>query len=73
MARFKIYRTSAPESSGCPVEGAYLSVFDLNYPDEVDWCIDINSLDELVALRKKVAEHLVLKEGAIEIYDDYRE
>lgn len=37
-----------------------------------EWSIEINSLDELMALIAEVG-HVVVTEVSIEIYDDYRE
>ena len=52
---------------------------DIEFEDGPDWTIEINSLEELIAFRKKYGE-LVLTasvlpeiDNEIEIYDDYRE
>lgn len=37
------------------------------------WFIEINTLEELVGLQKQLGIELILKDGEIEIYDDYRE
>lgn len=45
----------------------------INNKDDYTPSIDINSLDELIALSEKVGFPLVFDNSSIEIYDDYRE
>lgn len=84
--KFRIKRTS--ESSFCerkPCEGAYVDRFEADKNDRLYdqrwWAIDIESLDDLLALAEKEREEIIVKAPSeytdnlpeIEIYDDYRE
>lgn len=73
--KFIVSRTSVWKSDITPCEEAKREEFE----DGPDWTIEINSLEELIAFRKKYGE-LVLTasvipeiDNEIEIYDDYRE
>jgi hypothetical protein len=83
--KFRIKRTS--QSCFCeskPCDGAYIDKFE---PDSRDshydqrwWAIEIESLDDLLALAEKEGEIIVKAPSKytddlpeIEIYDDYRE
>lgn len=37
------------------------------------WAVEINTLEDLMALRKEVDAALIIFDDSIEIYDDYRE
>ena len=37
------------------------------------WEVEINTLEELLDLQKEVGEELIISDGYIEIYDEYRE
>lgn len=41
--------------------------------ETVRWDVEINTLEELLDLQKEVGEELIISDGHIEIYDDYRE
>lgn len=73
--KFIVSRTSVWDSNIAPCEEAKREEFE----DGPDWTIEINSLEELIAFRKKYGE-LVLTasvipeiDNEIEIYDSYRE
>lgn len=66
--RFFITRTS--DSVAKPCEGA------VPVPPEVgvySWAIEIETLEDLVELSRRLKEHLVLTPSVIEIYDTLRE
>lgn len=73
--KFIVSRTSLWSNNDSPCEEAKQEMFE----DGPDWTIEINSLEELIAFRKKYGEIIltasVLPEidNEIEIYDDYRE
>ena len=72
--KFIVSRTSIWSDEESPCKEAKKETFDDN---EIDWIIEINSLDELIQFSEKYGELIItgnykgLKE--IEIYDDYRE
>ena len=73
--KFIVSRTSTWHSDIAPCKEAKQEMFE----DGPDWTIEINTLEELIAFRKKYGE-LVLTfsripeiDYEIEIYDDYRE
>ena len=41
--------------------------------EKVRWEIEINTLEELLDLLKEADHELIISDGYIEIYDDYRE
>lgn len=81
--KFRIKRTSNWDGEEKPCENAYGGEHLGGRADDVRvWYIDINTLDELIALRNEVENELIIdttweKElngiPEIEIYDDYRE
>ena len=81
--KFRIKRTSNWDGEEKPCEKAYGGEHLGGRADDVRvWYIDINTLDELIALRNEVENELIIgttweKElngmPEIEIYDDYRE
>ena len=84
--KFRIRRTSRSSfSKEKPCEDAYLDKFvpDTNddYFDQSYWAIDIESIEDLLALAEKEKEEIIVKAPCeytdnlpeIEIYDDYRE
>jgi len=63
---FEISRTSTDEK---PCERAYVSPYNKD-----KWCVDIDSIEDLVKLAEEVHYPLIVTEHeSIEIYDDYRE
>ena len=80
--KFRITRTSDWSNEKSPCEGAYLDKIEYEGTsyEYRHWAIDISSLEELIALRDKVEEALVLEKEddehglpSIDIYDYYRE
>lgn len=78
--KFKIERASDWSSETCPCEGATPNKrVGHMFPDY--WTIDINSIEELIALRDKVGYPLIIentieedtKLQSITIYDSYIE
>lgn len=80
--KFRIYRSSIIWH-GAPCGGAYKRSDD---PSANDWCIDIETLDDLKNLQKSIGRHALIidfepfgryeeddTDGWIEIYDSYRE
>lgn len=69
---FEIYRTLKRHSEKKPCDNAYLAGKDeWNYDI---YKVKIESLEDLIALRDEVNEDIIiLLDGSIEIYDDYRE
>lgn len=73
---YNIYRTTyiyySKLKDNKPCEKAYKGE-----PDrwgDIQWYIDIDSLDDIQALIDEVGEDIIIKkDGEIEIYDDYRE
>ena len=41
--------------------------------EKVRWEVEINTLEELLDLLKEAGYELIISDGYIEIYDDYRE
>lgn len=41
--------------------------------ENVHWDVEINTLEELLDLLKEEGHELIISDGYIEIYDDYRE
>lgn len=80
--KFRITRTSNWSGERAPYEGTYLDKIEYkgtSYEHKY-WAIDISSLEELIALRDKVGEALVIEKEdeepglpSIDIYDYYRE
>lgn len=76
--KFRIRRTSSYCANEQPCEGAELVKED---DEKKIWHIEINSLEELLALSDREREQLIVWNGGefsgempqIEIYDDYRE
>lgn len=50
----------------------YLGLWDVKEDDTPVWMIELSTMEELLALHDKYGE-IVLTDGQIEIYDDYRE
>lgn len=81
--KFRIERTSNCDGEEKPCEKAYGGEHLGGRADDVRvWYIDINTLDELIALRDEVENELIVGTAQekelndmpnIEIYDDYRE
>ena len=81
--KFRIKRTSNWGGEEKPCEKAYGGKHLGGRADDVRvWYIDINTLDELIALRDEVENELIVGTAnekelndmpEIEIYDDYRE
>ena len=68
--RFAIYRASDGYSPKQPTEAAYLAP----HPTRGNaWYIDINSLEELIALAEKEEQELIISKNEIVIYDGYME
>jgi hypothetical protein len=63
--KFEIHRASRHD--GAPVDGA------LPGPLGRKWFIEIDTLEDLMALRERVGDDLVLGGDSITIYDDYME
>ena len=77
--KFIIERTSCYSGSEQPCEGASIFSHDDKW-DETKWSIEINSLEDLMALAGKEGELIVAAPceatynlPSIEIYDTYRE
>jgi len=67
--KFEIIRASStwPRAETAPCEGA-------NQEGDIgDWYIEISSLEDLLALSKKVGSDLIVNDRQIWIYDDYME
>lgn len=80
--KVRIYRTTGYRPKEAPVEGAYAEIVDRtpNNPGVAiwrEWFLDIETLEDLAELHKKVEHELVffVNDGqpTIEIYDNYRE
>jgi len=81
--KFRIKRTSNFDGEEKPCEKAYGGEHLGGRANDVRvWYIDINTLDELIALRDEVENELIVGTAyekelndmpEIEIYDDYRE
>ena len=79
--KFEIIRAShtaindEPGYPGPDVKKAYKEItIPYEGSDEVvDWYININTLDELVALNEEVGHDLIFSAGQIRIHDDYME
>lgn len=73
--KFDIYRTSSCLGSEKPCEGAVKDeARSNNY--FTTYTIEINSLEELIALKEEVGDIIIADNDdnqVIEIYDDYRE
>jgi hypothetical protein len=69
--RFKICRTSL-KTDEAPCKRTTFEYAKLN-PKFRIWFIEINTLEELMNLQKEVNSNLIINDGTIEIYDDYRE
>jgi hypothetical protein len=59
-----------PPCDGCTDSG---SIHEDNNSNEYRWTIEIDTLEQLIALQKKVEWELIIKEDTIEIYDNLRE
>ena len=73
--RFRITRTSNYDGAQ-PCDEAYtLSGEDDPSERRCDWCVDIGTLEELLAFSQKYGELIlnVLSDPSIEIYDTWRE
>lgn len=71
--KFRIFRTShyTMQRNEQPCEEAYIDGhFDSG---EAIWCININTLEELISLAREYKRPFIIDENTIEIYDDYRE
>ena len=68
--KFRIERTSYFDNQK-PCEQAYQDGKD-KYGYDI-WVVDINTLEDLLSLKESVGEELIVGDGYIEIYDDYRE
>ena len=79
---FFIDRTSTINKK--PIEGAYIKELELvdqkGNPFTLErWCVEINSLEELIEISKHEGEVIINTRGDspfspyLEIYDDYRE
>jgi hypothetical protein len=65
--KFRIHRVSFFSGKPKPCEGAFL------IDGERGWFIEINTLEELIALSVREDESLVVDKDSIYIYDDYME
>ena len=45
----------------------------VGHREKVRWEVEINTLEELLDLLKEAGYELIISDGYIEIYDDYRE
>lgn len=64
--KFEILRASDTSSKApAPCDGAFL--------EGNEWVIEINTLEELLALQNKVGNDLIVNNKQIWIYDDYME
>lgn len=75
---FRIYRTSYEFSDDTPIDGAILENPSRGYYEEPTFTIEIETLEDLIALMKRAGHPLILcrdyeKRLSLEIYDDYRE
>ena len=69
---FEIYRTLKRHSEKKPCDNAYLA--EINEWGYKTHKVKIESLEDLIALRDKVNEDIIIRlDDSIEIYDDYRE
>lgn len=66
--KYKVTRTSEWDDRVQPCEG----VVRVKVGDSTEWQIEINTLEELTAFIEKNGK-VVLGNGWMEIYDDYRE
>jgi hypothetical protein len=65
--KFQIHRVSLCSNEEKPCDGAFL------VDGEYGWFIEINTLEELIALSVREDESLVVDKDSIYIYDDYME
>ena len=70
MPKFIICRASEWEQKNSPCDGAVLVKENESWNE---WEIEINSLDELLALMDRVGDNLIIGRNNITIYDDYVE
>ena len=79
--KFYVTRTSEPYNDFPPCEGA-IKLEETNMWENPLWGIEINSLEELLALKDKVKYSIIIGKSfdgaqhsdySIEIYDGYRE
>lgn len=80
--KFRIKRTSDWFSEESPCDGAYMIKLSED-GEQKFWAIEINTIEELISLRDKIGDDLILgwtyedeledRLRQIEIYDTYRE
>jgi hypothetical protein len=68
--KFVLWRASGYRNPGKPCKNAYE---EKNIYGALLWYIDINSMEELIALIKEVDDKLIVSDEDITIYDDYVE
>lgn len=76
MTKFIIQRTTGTNGDSPPIEGAKLGP-PVGESKNPEWYIEINTLDELLALVNRAQEEIIIMERGygyeIEIYDGWRE
>lgn len=74
---FRIVRTSdylhTDQPKPCKNAKKIVEIDPVWHRELVRWEVEINTLKELLDLQKEVGEELIISDGYIEIYDDYRE
>lgn len=74
---FRIFKTSdylhTDQSKPCKNAKKIVEMDSLSRYEIIRWEVEINTLEELLDLQKEVGEELIISDGYIEIYDDYRE
>ena len=71
--KFKVERTSDIWNDKQPCPEAIRETIGAYDVPTIDWFVNIDTLEELVAFAKEHGPELVFEDGRIEIYDTYRE
>lgn len=74
---FRITKTSSylhtDQPKPCKNAKKIVEIDPVGHFEKVRWEVEINTLKELLDLLKEAGYELIISDGYIEIYDDYRE
>lgn len=74
---FRITKTSSylhtDQPKPCKNAKKIVEIDPVGHFKNVRWDVEINTLEELLDLLKEAGHELIISDGYIEIYDDYRE
>lgn len=74
---FRITKTSSylhiDQPKPCENTKKIVEIDPVGHRELVRWEVEINTLEELLDLLKEAGYELIISDGYIEIYDDYRE